>query len=184
MRNTFSKSRSRGKAKRNAQRDLNQAPGFKSGGDAAFNASKDSKPKKTEKGSSSRRHVNPLYVVLTRFRKVFASYDESEQNTETKRLALNIAVGMSRDLFPDRFRFWQDLRDEANIVLDSKRFERECNEWGLDPQAVAEHLVVEGKATLNFVLKNGLKAYGEKARMFKDPLYVDTRGLYVQPDHE
>lgn len=182
MRNTFSNSRSRGKAKRNAQRS-GDTSGFKSGGDAAHNASKGSKPLKNEK-LSSRRHVNPLYVVLTRFRKVFASYDENEQNTETKRLALNIAVGMSRDHYPDRFRFWQDLRDQANLVLDSKRFERECNEWGLDPQAVAEHLVVEGKSTLNFVLKNGLKAYGEKARMFKDPLYSDTRGLYVHPDHE
>ena len=167
---------------RNAQRGGNTS-GFKSGGDAAFNASKGSKPVKTERGSS-RRHVNPLYVVLTRFRKIWSAYDELEQNTETKRLALNIAVGMSRDIYPDRFRLWQDIRDQANIVLDSKRFEKECKEWGLDPHAVAEHLVVEGKSTLNFVLKNGLKAYGEKARMFKDPLYVDTRGLYGTPDHE
>ena len=52
------------------------------------------------------------------------------------------------------------------------------------PRAVAEHLVVEGKATVNNVLKYGLEAYGEKARMFKDPLYIDKRGLFDDPANE
>ncbi len=156
--------------------------GFKSDGDAAFNASKDSSARTDNRNRS--RKQNPLYVVIRRFKNVFAAYDEQQQNTQNKRHAINIAVGMSRDYYPDRFRFWQDLRDEANILLDSKRFCAACENWGLKPQAVAEHLVVEGKATLNSVLKNGLESYGEKARMFHEPLYLDTRGLYGKPANE
>jgi hypothetical protein len=49
----------------------------------------------------------------------------------------------------------------------------------LDPQAVAEHLVLEGKANWTKVLKDGLESYGEKAKMFKERLYVDKYGLYT-----
>lgn len=156
--------------------------GFKSGGDAASNASKDSKPVVKTVSKSSRRHVNPLYVVIRRFHSVYDAYDENMQNTETKRMALNLAIGMSRSYYPDRFRFWQDLLDEANLLIDSKRFCNSCEEMNLDPQAVAEHLVVEGKATLNKVLKFGLENYGEKAKMFHERLYVDTRKLYSKDD--
>ena len=185
----YKKNKSRPVASRTAsiggsarKEDRKRNSGFKSGGDAAFNASKDSSAR-TDKRNQSRKQ-KPLYVVIRRFKHVFAAYDEQQQNTQTKRLALNLAVGMSRDYYPDRFRFWQDLRDEANILLDSKRFEAACEKWGLKPQAVAEHLVVEGKATINNVLKNGLESYGEKARMFHEPLYLDTRGLYGEPAHE
>lgn len=157
----------------------NRFSGFRSDGDAAINASKGSSPRTDNRNQS--RKQNPLFIVIRRFKSVFASYDEDEQNTQNKRLALNIAVGMSRDYYPDRFRFWQDLRDEANILLDSKRFEAACTKLGLSPQAVAEHLVIEGKATMNNVLRYGLEAFGEKVRLFKEPLYVDKRGLYGEP---
>jgi hypothetical protein len=171
----------KGKSTYPAQRS-NRTPGFNSDGDAAVNASKGSKPVVKTSSKSSRRHVNPLYVVIRRFHNVYDAYDENMQNTETKRMALNLAIGMSRTYYPDRFRFWQDLLDEANILLDSKRFCNSCAEMNLDPQAVAEHLVVEGKATLNQVLKLGLENYGEKAKMFHERLYVDTRNLYSKDD--
>ena len=172
---------SKGNRNHSAQRG-NFTSGFTSGGDAASNASKDSKPVVKTVSKSSRRHVNPLYVVIRRFHSVYDAYDENMQNTETKRMALNLAIGMSRTYYPDRFRFWQDLLDEANLLLDSKRFCNSCLEMHLDPQAVAEHLVVEGKATLNKVLKFGLENYGEKAKMFHERLYVDTRNLYSKDD--
>lgn len=169
---------SRGQMKRGPQGGRNAA-GFKSGGDAAHNASKDSKPEKTER-RSSRRHVNPLYVVIRKFWNLFNAYDEGMQNTTTKRDTLNLAIRLSPKYYSDSFRFWQDLLDEANLLLDSNRFNKYCNDvLKLDPRAVAEHLVVEGKATVNKVLKEGLENYGEKARMFKERLYSDEkRKLY------
>jgi len=167
-----------GRKSRTGTQGSSNASGFKGVGDAALNASKDSKPLKTEIGSS-RRHVNPLHIVTRKFWTIFSAYDESMQNTKTKRETLNLAVRLCPKYYSDTFRFWQDLLDEANILLDSNRFNKYCNDvLKLDPQAVAEHLVVEGKATVNKVLKEGLENYGEKARMFSERLYVDTRKLY------
>jgi len=103
------------------------------------------------------------------------------QNTKTKKATLDLAIRLCSKYYPDTFRFWQDLLDEANKLLDSNRFNKYCNDvLKLDPQAVAEHLVVEGKATMNKVLKDGLENYGEKARMFSERLYSDDkRRLYV-----
>ena len=156
--------------------------GLKSDGDAASNASKDSSSKSVRlKGS---RKLNPLYVVIRKFKTIWPSFDENMQNTSTKRATLNLAVRLSSKYYGDSFRFWQDLLDEANLLLDSKRFENACAAWGLDPRAVAEHLVCEGKATVNKVLKEGLENYGEKARMFSERLYVDARNLYSTSGNE
>lgn len=172
----------RGTKKRGTQGGRNDA-GFKSVGDAAQHASKGSKPEeKTESRTlrkSSRRHVNPLYVVIRKFWNLFNAYDENMQNTETKRETLNLAIRLSPKYYPDTFRFWQDLLDETKVLLDSKRFNEYCdNVLEYSAQAVAEHLVVEGKATVNKVLKEGLENYGEKARMFSERLYTDSRNLY------
>lgn len=170
---------SRGTMKRGTQGGSNTAR-FKSDGDAASHASKDSKPMRNEK-RSSRRHVNPLFIVTRKFWSIFKAYDEDLQNTKTKKETLDLAIRLCSKYYPDTFRFWQDLLDEANILLDSNRFNKYCNDvLKLDPQAVAEHLVVEGKATMNKVLKDGLENYGEKARMFSERLYSDDkRRLYV-----
>ena len=151
--------------------------GFKSAGDAALNASKGVTEGKKSKNTRSKK-VNPLYVVIRKFWSLFKAYDEGMQNTNTKREMLNLAIRLCPKYYSDSFRWWQDLLDEANIALDSGRFNRDCRALGLNPQAVAEHLVVEGKATLNKVLKYGIQVYGEKVRMFTDRLYKDDRQLY------
>jgi hypothetical protein len=152
--------------------------GFKSAGDAAQNnASKGVTEGKNTKKTRSKK-VNPLYVVIRKFWSLFKAYDEGMQNTNTKREMLNLAIRLCPKYYSDTFRWWQDLLDEANIALDSVRFNRDCQALGLNPQAVAEHLVVEGKATLNMVLKYGIQVYGEKVRMFTDRLYKDDRQLY------
>ena len=155
------------------------ASGFKSVGDAAFNASQSVTEGKKSKNARKKK-VNPLYVPIRKFWSLFKAYDEGMQNTNTKREMLNLAIRLCPKYYSDTFRWWQDLLDEANIALDSVRFNRDCKALGLNPQAVAEHLVVEGKATLNKVLKYGIQVYGEKVRMFTDRLYKDDRQLYVK----
>jgi hypothetical protein len=154
--------------------------GFKGVGDAAQNnASKGvTEGKKTKKPRSKK--VNPLYVVIRKFWSLFKAYDEGMQNTNTKREMLNLAIRLCPKYYSDTFRWWQDLLDEANLLLDSVRFNKDCEALGLNAQAVAEHLVVEGKATVNEVLKYGIQVYGEKVRMFSERLYKDDRQLYVK----
>lgn len=154
------------------------ASGLKSAGDAAQNNA--SKGVTEGKKKARSKKVNPLYVVIRKFWNLFKAYDEGMQNTNTKREMLNLAIRLCPKYYSDTFRWWQDLLDEANLLLDSVRFNKGCEALGLNAQAVAEHLVVEGKATVNEVLKYGIQIYGEKVRMFSERLYKDDRQLYAK----
>lgn len=162
-----------------AQADVMSA-GFKGDGDASSIASKGTK----HKSSSSNYKMSPLWYVVKKFNSLWKGLSDSDQNTETKRQCLQLAVGLCKKHYPDSLRFWLDLKDQAKILLDSVRFNKTCNDWGLNPQNVAEHIVIEGKSKMNNVLKDGLESFGDKARMFKDPLFVDTYNLYVENGHE
>jgi hypothetical protein len=146
--------------------------------DANSNASTKSK------NSTRKRRVNPFYAVVSLFKKIFGSFDEADQDTANKRAALNLALGLRKKYYPDKLRFWQDLLDESKIILDSVRFNEACKKMELNPQAVAEHLVCEGKAVWMKVLKDGLESYGEKVYIFKERLYVDKYKLYAKPETE
>jgi hypothetical protein len=154
------------------------ASGLKSAGDAAQNNA--SKGVTEGKKKARNKRVNPLYVPIRKFWSLFKAYDEGMQNTNTKREMLNLAIRLCPKYYSDTFRWWQDLLDEANLLLDSIKFNKGCEALGLNAQAVAEHLVVEGKATVNEVLKYGIQIYGEKVRMFSERLYKDDRQLYAK----
>ena len=150
--------------------------GQKTAGFKAAIGSVENKPKVVSRIAKGYK-ANPVFSVIRLAKRVFSAYPTTEQNTETKRASINLAVGMSAK-YSDCQRFWQDLRNEASILTDSIRFNKACKDWMLEPQNVAEHLVFEGKATINKVLKEGLASFGEKARMFVAPLYDDKYGLY------
>lgn len=168
--------------KRNSRRDMrrdsqggrNTAGLKESANGAASNA-----PKKSEIKTKKTRKSNPFYIVVRLFQELFGAFESADQNTENKRAALNMALSLRKSYYPDRLRFWQELLDEANILLDSKKFCDSCRKLGLEPQAVAEHLVVEGKAKWQKVLKEGLVNYGEKVMMFRERLYQDSYNLYA-----
>ncbi len=123
------------------------------------------------------KKFNEFYYVSRNGMKLFESVPDARKNTETKRDCLQRALNMSR-YYPDAARYWQDMLNETKPILDSKRFDRECQEWGLNPEIVAQHLVVEGKSAVNRVLKDGLIAgFGEDAKFFVDPLY----NLVIKP---
>lgn len=165
---------SRREMRRDSQGGSNTS-GLKKSEDATINASK--------KGKKNRK-VNYFALVVMLFNKIFAAYDEADQNTANKRAAINMALGMRKKYFPDKLRFWQELLDQANVLTDSIRFNESCKRLGLDPQAVAEHLVVEGKAKWTKVLNEGLDSYGEKVMMFKDRLYLDKYELYTKTEQK
>lgn len=174
MINHYNNWNSRREMRRDSQGGSNTS-GLKKSEDAANNASK--------KGKKNRK-VNHFSLVVTLFKRIFASYDEADQNTANKRAAINMALGMRKKYYPDKLRFWQELLDQANVLTDSRRFNDSCQKLDLDPQAVAEHLVMEGKANWNKVLNEGLDSYGEKVRMFKDRLYIDKYDLYTKTEQK
>jgi hypothetical protein len=165
---------SRREMRRDSQGRRNTAGSKESANGAAYNA-----PKESEKKTKKTRKSNPFYIVVRLFQDLFGAYESEYQNTDNKRAALNMAISLRKSYYPDRLRFWQELLDESNVLLDSKRFCESCKKLGLEPRAVAEHLVVEGKSKWQKVLKEGLESYGEKVMMFKDRLYEDKYNLYA-----
>ena len=58
--------------------------------------------------------------------------------------------------YSDANKFWADFMEQVNILLDSRRYCRECKILGLKPEYVAEHIVFLGSATMKKVLKDGV----------------------------
>ena len=58
--------------------------------------------------------------------------------------------------YSDANKFWADFMEQVNILLDSRRYCRECEILGLKPEYVAEHIVFLGSATMKKVLKDGV----------------------------
>ena len=130
-------------------------------------------PAKTEARPRGKK-ASPVYSVLKKAR---AQYDRQvDHNTETKRKCIEENI---KKYYADPLRFWLDFKNETKVLLDSMEFNRYCNEIGLNPEYVAEHVVYEGKKIRDDVRDNGLASVlGEQVMMFNAPLYVDAEGLY------
>ncbi len=128
-----------------------------------------------KKNSSNKRknNVQPVYAVLTQARRQFGR--QVDQNTDTKIKCIKANI---QNKYKDTLDFWLHFQDEANVLLDSKRFCNDCEEKGLNEKFVAEHLVFEGKATVAKVLRDGVKSFGERVMKFNAPLFHDVENLY------
>lgn len=123
-----------------------------------------------------RREIAPVWKVVKMGQRKFNAQLTKNQNTDTKWDCLNEC---SPKCYDDRLRFWTDFRTHAARLVDSKRFDKCCGERGLNVQAVAEHVVFEGSAVLNRVIRNGVEAtLGERIMMFHSPIYKDEANLY------
>ena len=128
----------------------------------------------------TKKVVNPFWYVSKNAMRIYSNVPDARKNTQTKHDSIQVSVSLSK-YYPDAARYWQELLDQTKPLLDSKRFENECLSWDLNPENVAQHLVVEGSTVVKKVLKLGLVAgYGEKAKFFVDPLYT----LEIKPMSE
>ncbi|WP_295935767.1 hypothetical protein [uncultured Alistipes sp.] len=74
--------------------------------------------------------------------------------------------------FPNYHLFGEDLKATTKLLLDSKRFNEECEELGLIAENVGQHIVFEGKDVFEAVRDNGIKAVlGSRVLEFNQPLY-------------
>lgn len=118
-------------------------------------------------------NVQPVYAVLSKARAQF--FRQIGQNTEVKRACIERHI---YPLYDDRSRFWCDLMNEANDLLDSRKFNDYCNKNRLNPEAVAEHIIFEGKATKRAVQKNGPEVLGKMNDLFKERL-IKEEDLFI-----
>lgn len=120
--------------------------------------------------------MQPVYAVCKTAKGIFMR--QLVQNTETKKGSIKVALNHSYKEYPDALRFHLDFKAERDRLTDSKRFCNACAARGLNPEFVADHIVLEGKGILEAVLKEGIQIFGEQVMMFREPLFEDTEGLY------
>lgn len=118
----------------------------------------------------------PVYQVIRKARNL--QFRQLVQSGESKAACLKAVVAQCGEIYPDSLRFEVDFRAERERLTDSKRFCRECEAKGLVPENVADHIVFEGKAVVETVLKEGLQVLGDKVQMFNCHLWQDTQKLF------
>lgn len=96
------------------------------------------------------------------------------RGVETIRKTIEYALNQAAiDYTKDRF-----LADYGKLVerlLDSKRFEKDCEKFKLEPFNAATHIVFDGVKQMSTVLEYGLEAVcGSRLTEFKEAVYDKT----------
>lgn len=102
------------------------------------------KEQQTAQTSRRRRSTTPpMWRVMTQARPVFDV--QLKKDNEIKLACINKFMNAA---YSDANKFWADFMEQVNILLDSRRYCRECKILGLKPEYVAEHIVFLGSATM------------------------------------
>lgn len=115
-----------------------------------------------------------FWSVITKARRTFEK--QLHKNNDLKRECLeNLIPAVTSDVE----HFWADYMDEVNILLDSKKFEKECGELKIDPTTLATHIVYMGAGKRNAVINNGiLNTLGSKCRDFNEQFVPEVALKY------
>lgn len=120
----------------------------------------------------------PEWKISQSARKKFMNLPSSLQNSTGKEACIKESLSSHKEWIPDPTRYWIWLIDETNKLTRVWDFKETCEKSGLDPQTVAQHLILEGKMVCNAIRMEGLEAYGSNIRMFVDPLFVDEFNFF------
>ena len=137
--------------------------------------------------TASKRHEIPaLWKVLGKARPVF-----TVQISKTNEVKASCIQRFMPALYADENLFWIEFMEQVNILLDSRRFCRECKALGYQPENVAEHVVFLGSAPMRKVLREGVQnTLGASIQFYKErfsPVEADNyredadRQIVVRP---
>jgi len=104
-----------------------------------------------------------MWRVLTKARKMF-----NPQITKSVDIKRQCIVTHFGDLYPDVDKFWAEYQEQCEILLDSRKFHKDCKSLELIPENVAEHIVFSGSAIINKVLKKGVETLGLDLQLYRD----------------
>lgn len=135
-----------------------------------LNTNSDKAPKRATK-----RNVSPLWSVITKANRVFAL-----QVTKTNKCKLDCLNNAMVSKYSDHDKFWVEYHKHTSTLLDSRRFCKECVDYGCNPAYVAEHIVFEGSATMKEVLKRGVRVVlGEGIKLYKERFTEDATDKFI-----
>ena len=121
---------------------------------------------KAPQTTTRRRRSNalPIWNVIAQARPVF-----NVQLEKSNAVKLKCIEKFMHATYADADKFWSDFMEQVNILLDSRRFWRECESMGCRPEYVAEHVVFLGSAMIKKVLKEGVaRILGSDVQLYKE----------------
>ena len=144
----------------------------------ATNSSEIVKGAESTKQQRSRK-ASVLWSTVSKARRTFEK--QLHKSNDLKRECLE---KMIPSVASDVKHFWSEYMDQANVLLDSKRFEKECKGLNVDPTILATHIVFLGSGTMSRVLKNGIvNTIGSKYRDFTEK-FVSEEAMKYALDYE
>ena len=135
---------------------------------------------KAPQTTTRRRRSNalPVWNVIAQARPVF-----NVQLEKSNAVKLKCIEKFMHATYADADKFWSDFMEQVNILLDSRRFWRECESMGCRPEYVAEHVVFLGSAMIKKVLKEGVaRILGSDVQLYKERFTPEEANRFLLDD--
>lgn len=116
-----------------------------------------------------------FWAVITKARRTFEN-----QLHKDNAVKLECVEHFIPTITTDAVKFWADYMDEVNVLLDSRKFGKECSDLGIDPTTLATHIIFLGVGMRNKVMKYGIRsAIGNDYILYKDKFVSDAAMQFV-----
>ena len=135
---------------------------------------------KAPQPTTRRRRSNalPVWNVIAQARPVF-----NVQLEKSNAVKLKCIEKFMHATYADADKFWSDFMEQVNVLLDSRRFWRECENMGCRPEYVAEHVVFLGSAMIKKVLKEGVaRILGSDVQLYKERFTPEEANRFLLDD--
>lgn len=120
-----------------------------------------------------------FWAVITKARRTFENQLHKDNAVKLECLEHFIPT-----ITTDAVKFWADYMDEVNVLLDSRKFGKECSDLGIDPTTLATHIIFLGVGMRNKVMKYGIRsAIGNDYILYKDK-FVSEDAMQFVLDYE
>ena len=114
-----------------------------------------------------------MWSIVTKARNKFNG--QVMKNNETKLMCLKAFLASHQD----SEKFWAEYMEQANRLLDSKRFDSDCRRLAVHAEIVATHVVFLGNTAVNNTLKSGVEAVvGNQLKLYKERFLPETAEKY------
>ena len=125
-----------------------------------------------KKPSKRKREESPYLKVRSKAKNIYRN--QIDKSVSTKRLAFDRAFSKVVSGVYTWDRCLSEFKVNVDLLLDSKRFEKDCLANGLKPFNAATHIVFDGISNIDKVLKNGLYVnYSTQLKELVDPLFTE-----------